>query len=122
KTVSTTNLVAFDQEGRIHRYETVEDILKEFCMVRLKFYQKRKDHILNQLNSEMKKLTNQARFLQMIIKKELSIGGRKKADIIADLKKLNFDEFSAKDAKKKGEKVTILEEDEEENDPDSANE
>ena len=42
KTIATSNLVAFDAEGRITKYATVEDILKEFFNVRLKFYEKRK--------------------------------------------------------------------------------
>lgn len=42
KTLATSNLVAFDAEGRITKYATVEDILKDFFNVRLKFYEKRK--------------------------------------------------------------------------------
>ena len=42
KTIATSNLVAFDAEGRITKYATVEDILKEFFNVRMKFYEKRK--------------------------------------------------------------------------------
>lgn len=42
RTMATTNLVAFDAEGRITKYATVEDIMKEFFTVRIKFYEKRK--------------------------------------------------------------------------------
>lgn len=42
KSVATSNLVAFDAEGRITKYATVEDIMKEFFNVRIKFYEKRK--------------------------------------------------------------------------------
>lgn len=42
KTVATSNLVAFDPEGRITKYATVEDIMKEFFAIRIKFYEKRK--------------------------------------------------------------------------------
>ena len=42
KTMATSNLVAFDAEGRITKYNTVEDIMKEFFHVRLKLYEKRK--------------------------------------------------------------------------------
>ena len=42
RTIATSNLVAFDPEGRITKYATVEDILKEFYGVRIKFYEKRK--------------------------------------------------------------------------------
>lgn len=42
KTLATTNLVAFDAQGRLHKYETPLDIMEEFYNVRLKFYEKRK--------------------------------------------------------------------------------
>ena len=44
RSIATSNLVAFDAEGRITKYSTVEDILKEFYQLRLKFYTKRKVH------------------------------------------------------------------------------
>ena len=46
KSVATSNLVAFDAEGRITKYATVEDILKEFYGIRIKFYEKRKVSLL----------------------------------------------------------------------------
>lgn len=42
RSVATSNLVAFDAEGRITKYANVEDILKEFYNIRIKFYEKRK--------------------------------------------------------------------------------
>lgn len=42
KSIATSNLVAFDAEGRITKYATVEDIMKDFFNVRIKFYEKRK--------------------------------------------------------------------------------
>lgn len=42
KSIATSNLVAFDAEGRITKYANVEDIMKEFYNLRIKFYEKRK--------------------------------------------------------------------------------
>ena len=42
RSVATSNLVAFDAEGRITKYASVEDIMKEFYNIRIKFYEKRK--------------------------------------------------------------------------------
>lgn len=42
KSIATSNLVAFDAQGRISKYASVEDILKEFFIYRLSFYTKRK--------------------------------------------------------------------------------
>ena len=41
-TISTSNMVCFDPEGRIKKYENVEMILNEFYNLRLKYYQMRK--------------------------------------------------------------------------------
>lgn len=50
KTIATTNLVAFDAQGRIHKYATVLDIIEEFYHVRLECYAKRKvSSSLNQM-------------------------------------------------------------------------
>lgn len=95
-TITTTNLVAFDPEGRINKYATVEDIMKEFYHVRLKYYQERKKVLLIDLGEELKKLSNQARFIQMVIKRELVVGGKKRKEIIAQLQKHNFPLFSKK--------------------------
>ena len=40
--VSTSNMVCFDAEGRIRKYETVEEILNDFYQLRLRYYAKRK--------------------------------------------------------------------------------
>ena len=41
-TMSTSNMVCFDYEGRIKKYNTVEEILRDFYHLRLAYYQKRK--------------------------------------------------------------------------------
>ncbi|KAF3179211.1 DNA topoisomerase 2 [Orbilia oligospora] len=114
KTASTTNMVAFDAQGRLTRYETPEDILKEFYFVRLKLYQSRKDYLLGELNKQLRKLTNQARFVQMIIKKELVVSNKKRAVLIAELRSQKFDVISnKKEAEESGETEPIVEENEE---------
>lgn len=45
------------------------------------------------LTLQLEKLTNQVKFVQMIIKKELNVSGRKKAEIIRDLKSKGFKAF-----------------------------
>jgi DNA topoisomerase-2 len=45
-TMTTSNMVAFDGQGRIQRYETALDIMEEFYHIRLKFYEKRRVSIV----------------------------------------------------------------------------
>jgi DNA topoisomerase-2 len=113
-TVATTNLVAFDPEGRINRYGTIDDIMKEFFFIRMKYYQERKKVLLVDLGEELKKLSNQARFIQMVIRGQLVVGGKKRKEIVAQLKKHSFPLFSKKkDAELAGELEPTLDEPEE---------
>ncbi|RAH47239.1 DNA topoisomerase 2 [Aspergillus brunneoviolaceus CBS 621.78] len=119
KTIATTNLVAFDPEGRITKYATVDDILKEFYALRLKFYERRKQHQLSELQKDLDKLSNQARFVQMIIDGDLVVSKKKKAVLVLELKDKGFKPFpKVAQAVKAGETEPALEDEEEE----SANE
>ena len=70
----------------------------------------------SELELEMHRLNNQARFVQMIVNKELVVSNRKKADIVAELRKLDFRPFSkVSKAKKAGETEELVEIDDEEN-------
>ncbi|KAI9876797.1 MAG: DNA topoisomerase 2, partial [Watsoniomyces obsoletus] len=117
KTMATSNLVAFDADGRICKYASVEAILDEFYRYRLQMYAKRKEWLLADMNKDLKRLTNQARFIQMIIDSKLTISKKKKASLIAELKKLSFDAFpKIKDAAKQGETERVVEEEEDDSD------
>lgn len=116
-TMATTNLVAFDAEGRIHKYASPLDILEEFYGVRLIFYQKRKKYMLDELQKELDKFTNQARFVKMIIDGKLVISKKKKSLLVAELDKLGFTRFpKVVDAKKQGEFEAVVEQEDDESD------
>lgn len=111
KTVATSNLVAFDPEGRITKYANVEAIMDEFYSYRLQLYAKRKEWLLQDMQKTLRRLTNQARFIQMIIDGKLSISKKKKAVLIAELRKLGFDAYpKTEDASKQGEILPIVQE------------
>lgn len=56
-------MVLFDANGCLKKYDTVEEILRDFYTVRLRFYEKRKNYLEGVLQAESRKLTNQARFI-----------------------------------------------------------
>ncbi|KAK9236641.1 DNA topoisomerase [Lipomyces kononenkoae] len=93
-TISLNNMVAFDASGRIRKYESVEDILRDFYYVRLDYYQRRKDHLQSVLNNHLDKLSSQARFVKLIIDKHLTVSNRKRAELVMELKKLKFPPIS----------------------------
>ena len=72
------------------------------------------------LQLELERLSNQARFISMIVSKELVVSSRKKADIVAELRKRDFKPFpKISKAKAAGETEEAVEEDEEEQDENS---
>ncbi|PWA01549.1 hypothetical protein BB558_002380 [Smittium angustum] len=83
--ISTSNMVCFDKEGRIKRYDSPESILLEFYPLRLRYYQLRKEALATQLTEEWERYNNRARFVLEIIQKKLIVQNRKRVDIIADL-------------------------------------
>lgn len=69
----------------------------------------------NELQLQFEKLSNQARFVKLIIEKELVVSNRKKADIMADLRKLKFRPFpKVSKAKAAGETEDVVNPDEDE--------
>eukprot|EP00746_Dinoflagellata_sp_MGD_P162675 gnl/MRDRNA2_/MRDRNA2_90336_c0_seq1.p1 gnl/MRDRNA2_/MRDRNA2_90336_c0~~gnl/MRDRNA2_/MRDRNA2_90336_c0_seq1.p1 ORF type:complete len:1412 (-),score=403.96 gnl/MRDRNA2_/MRDRNA2_90336_c0_seq1:195-4430(-) len=92
--ISTTNMVLFDAEGKIAKYETALDILKDFVNLRLTMYDKRKQYLIKKLGREKEILSNKARFILMVVKGELELRKRKKADLLKELKDRKFTPWS----------------------------
>lgn len=118
KTMATTNLVAFDSQGRIHKYETPMDMMEEFYHIRLSYYEKRKQYLLNEMQKELDKLSNQSRFVKMIIDGKLVVSRKKKAVLVQELRKLNFKPIpKVIEAKKQGEFEEAMEDNEADEEP-----
>lgn len=60
--------------GCLKRYDSVQDILKEFFELRLHYYKLRKDWLVGSLGAEAAKLSNQARFVLEKIEGKITIG------------------------------------------------
>ncbi|KAI0935640.1 hypothetical protein AcV5_004006 [Taiwanofungus camphoratus] len=113
--INTSNMICFDFDGKIKKYNSPEEIVEEFYPKRLAYYQKRKDFMANELQIELERFSNQARFVQMIVDKELIISNRKKLDIVEELRKKQFRAFpKVSKAKAAGETEAVVEEDDEE--------
>ena len=90
KKYSTTNMHLYSVDNNIRKYLTINDILKEYYQKRLELYQKRKDHQLNNLKKELDFLNYKVKFILQVIKKEIKINNRKKADIESKLFVLKY--------------------------------
>jgi DNA topoisomerase-2 len=86
-TLSTSNMVLFDEHGKIKKYNTISDILNEFCRVRYAFYEKRKAYMMNELQQLIRILQSKLRFLSEVMSGSLVIQNVPEETIIATLKK-----------------------------------
>ncbi|KAJ2609198.1 DNA topoisomerase 2 [Coemansia sp. RSA 1365] len=85
-TISTTNMVCFDREGRLRRYSSAEEIVEDFYPLRLRYYQLRKENMAEKLGRDLQQADNRARFVMEIIQKKLTVNNRKRVDIIKELR------------------------------------
>jgi len=77
-----------DENNRVREFSSIHEILDTFIEIRLKYYGLRKQHLLDSLTNELKKLVSKYHFCDGIIKKTIKVAMVKKDDIIAQLKKV----------------------------------
>ena len=89
-TIDTGNMHAFDADGKMKKYSTVQDILTEFVHERRKMYETRKTWQISELVSKLEKLHNKIRFLTMVTRQELSFQGKPKDVLLSELESCGF--------------------------------
>ena len=83
--VSTSNLVLFDEEGKLRKYSGAKHILNDFCEVRLEYYERRKDYMIETLANDVSRLSNKVRFIRAVIEGDFVIQNKKKSVILEEL-------------------------------------
>jgi len=79
-----TNMHAFNHRGQITKYDTPNEILKEFAEVRLRLYETRRQHQIKSLNDELPYHNNVVRFIEDQIADKPKIDLRKKTRAVCD--------------------------------------
>ncbi|CAL1599176.1 unnamed protein product [Knipowitschia caucasica] len=102
--LTCNSMVLFDHVGSLKKYESVEEILKDFFELRKKYYVLRKDWMTGMLGAESSKLTNQARFILEKIQGTLVIENKPKKELISMLQKMGYDSDPVKAWKQAQEK------------------
>uniref|UniRef100_A0A671W2R0 DNA topoisomerase 2 n=1 Tax=Sparus aurata TaxID=8175 RepID=A0A671W2R0_SPAAU len=111
--LTCNSMVLFDHVGSLKKYESVQDILKDFFELRMKYYVLRKDWLTGMLGAESAKLTNQARFILEKIQGTLVIENKPKKELIRMLQQMGYDSDPVK-AWKEAQEKEMEQEDEEE--------
>ncbi|KAM9824701.1 DNA topoisomerase 2-beta [Neosynchiropus ocellatus] len=81
-TLTCNSMVLFDHMGCLKRYDSVQDILREFFELRLQYYKLRKEWLIGSLGADASKLSNQARFVLEKIEGKITIENKSKKDLI----------------------------------------
>ncbi|KAF7239114.1 DNA topoisomerase 2-alpha, partial [Varanus komodoensis] len=89
--LSCNNMVLFDHVGCLKKYESTEEILREFFELRLRYYALRKDWLTGVLEAESAKLNNQARFILEKIEGIIVIENKPKKELIQILIQRGYD-------------------------------
>ncbi|KAJ8404372.1 hypothetical protein AAFF_G00341450 [Aldrovandia affinis] len=108
--LTCNSMVLFDHVGSLKKYESVQDILKDFFELRMKYYVLRKDWLVGMLGAESQKLSNQARFILEKIEGSLVIENKPKKVLIRMLQEMGYDSDPVKawkQAQEKPKKVLI---------------
>lgn len=87
--VNTTNMYLFDATCKLHKFESVTEIIDNYFDVRLQFYQKRKNFIIDNLERKMVKLNNRAKYITDILNNTIDLRGKSNAfvnDLLLSMK------------------------------------
>ena len=88
--MSLNNLVLYNTDFILTRYNSPLEIIKEFFKYRLVYYSKRKDSLLTKYTSKKDILENRIRFIQEQIEDILILYKKKKDNVIKELENSNY--------------------------------
>ena len=98
-TVSTTNIHMFNKEFKLHKYATIEEIIWEFYDIRLQTYQKRKDYLIGNMRSLLKKLSNRARYILAVLDGSVDLRRKTNEEVTTLLESAKYDLMEGGDYK-----------------------
>jgi len=86
----TTNMNAFDAQGRLLRFEKAEDIIESFFPVRFALYEKRKERLQATLAHEAAVSSNKAKFIQAVSEGRINLteSGKSKEALLSEIRSL----------------------------------
>ena len=98
-TQSTTNMNMFDANEKLKKYNTPEEIVEDYYPVRIKYYQKRKAHLVDALRKELLVLSNRARYISEILDDTIDLRRKTTANMVQILKDRKYDMHQGDDGK-----------------------
>ena len=97
KYTNYSNMHLYNNKGIICKYDSNEDIMKEFYLLRLAFYSKRKEYMLKVMKKELDVYESKIRFIEEFISGEINILQKEDEEIEAMLIEKNYPKFGSED-------------------------
>jgi DNA topoisomerase-2 len=94
--INLSNMVLFDKDSNIKKYNTTTEIIEEFCGVRGVFYQKRKDYLVKDLQSKINLMEIKIRFINEFINETIKVIRVKRANVIKQLEDKDYPKMDDK--------------------------
>ncbi len=88
--LSTTNMHMFNDKEKLLKYNSIIEIIDAYYSVRLEYYAKRKQYMINKLNQELILLNNKANYIKENLNGTIDLRNKKKSDIIELLMSKNY--------------------------------
>jgi DNA topoisomerase-2 len=91
-TSSTTNMNLFNEDDKLKKYDTVNEIIDDYFKIRLEYYDDRKDNLIENLERELLILSNKAKYIQEVLAGTIDLRKKKKQEIIDMLSEKDYDQ------------------------------
>jgi DNA topoisomerase-2 len=88
--LSTTNMILFDPDGKIKKYESVDEIVVDFCKVRMQYYTLRKNKMLSEIKRKLDIATGRKMFITEIMDDSLVLKRKKEDDVVKELEQRGY--------------------------------
>ncbi len=75
KTISATNMYLFDSLGEIKKYDSAEEILRDYFLTRMEMYRKRLSLLREEADARVTLTSSKARFIESVVNRSISILG-----------------------------------------------
>jgi DNA topoisomerase II len=88
--INLRNMVLHNEHGILTKYDSVEEILMDFIDIRIKYYEKRRDLLMKEIQKDIDLLEIKIRFIMEFIEGKILINNKKKSEIIEQLENRKY--------------------------------
>ena len=89
--MSTNNMHLFDPEDKLKKYTKITEIIEDYFGKRLELYSIRKEWLVDNMERELVKLSNRAKYIQYLLIDRIDLRRKTKDQVFEMLQKENFD-------------------------------